>query len=80
MNDMTTLNSLKLVKIGNSTGVILPKELLAQLQAAVGDELSVVRTPNGIELSTRDAAFEEQMAAAREVMVRRRKALRELAK
>lgn len=77
---MTTLNSLKLVKIGNSAGVILPKELLAQLQAAIGDELSVTRTPNGIELSSRDASFEEQMAAAREVMARRRNALRELAK
>jgi putative addiction module antidote len=42
--------TLKITKIGNSAGVILPKELLAHLGAAVGETLSVVTTPNGIEL------------------------------
>lgn len=71
---------LKITKIGNSAGVILPKELLAHLQAGVGETLSVVLTPRGIELSANDPDFEEQMAAAREVMARRKRALRELAK
>ncbi|HEX6375477.1 MAG TPA: AbrB/MazE/SpoVT family DNA-binding domain-containing protein [Allosphingosinicella sp.] len=71
---------LKIKKFGNSAGVILPKELLAQLGAAVGQQVSVTRTPRGIELSTVEADFETQMAAAREVMVRRRRALRELAR
>jgi putative addiction module antidote len=71
---------LKITKIGNSAGVILPKELLARLRAGIGDTLSVVTTPRGIELVQADTEFEEQMVAARAVMARRRKALRELAK
>jgi putative addiction module antidote len=71
---------LKITKIGNSAGVILPKELLAHLNAAAGDNLSVVLTSRGIELSAAEADFDAQMAAAREVMARRKQALRELAK
>ena len=72
--------TLKIKKIGNSAGVILPKELLAQIGVEVGQQVSVTRTPRGIELSIVEADFETQMAAAREVMARRRRALRELAK
>lgn len=72
--------TVKVTKIGNSAGVILPKELLAHLGAAVGETLSVVTTPNGIELRSAEPDFEAQMAAARDVMARRRRALRELAK
>lgn len=71
---------LKIKKIGNSAGVILPKELLAHLDAGIGDVVSVAKTPRGIELAPPDADFDAQMAAAREVMQRRRRALRELAK
>lgn len=71
---------LKIIRIGNSAGVILPKEVLAHLDAQVGQELSVVVTPRGIELSAAEPDFDAQMAAAREVMARRKRALRELAK
>jgi len=73
-------NPLKITRIGNSAGVILPKELLAHLNTAVGETLSVVVTPRGIELSAADPDFEAQMAKAREVMARRKRALRELAR
>ncbi len=71
---------LKLIKIGNSTGVILPKEVLARLRVGQGDEVSVLDTTEGIALRRHDSGFEEQMKVAREVMARRRNALRELAK
>jgi putative addiction module antidote len=71
---------LKLIKIGNSTGVILPKEVLARLHVELGEEVSITNTPDGIEMRRHDAGFEEQMKAARDVMKRRRNALRELAK
>lgn len=71
---------LKITKIGNSAGVILPKEVLAHLNAEVGETLTLVVTPRGIELSAGDPDFDEQMAVAREVMARRKRALRELAK
>jgi putative addiction module antidote len=74
------MNALKIQKIGNSAGVILPKELLAHLHVEVGQTVSVSKTPQGIELRVPDAGFDAQMAAAREVMARRRRALRELAK
>jgi len=71
---------LKLIKIGNSTGVILPKDVLARLRVELGEEVSITTTPDGVELRRHDSGFEEQMQAARDVMKRRRNALRELAK
>jgi putative addiction module antidote len=72
--------ALKITKVGNSAAIILPKELLAQLEVAVGDMVSVNRTPRGIELTPPETDFDAQMAAARDVMERRKVALRELAK
>ena len=71
---------LKVTRIGNSAGVVLPRELLAHLDVSIGETLSVSKTPHGIELSVRDPDFDAQMAVAREVMQRRKRALRELAK
>lgn len=71
---------LKLIPIGNSTGVVLPKDLLQELGVAQGDTLVVTKTPSGLELRAGDPAFEAQMEVARDVMRRRRSALRELAK
>lgn len=72
--------TLKITRIGNSAGIILPREMLAHLGAGVGETLSVVTTPGGIELRADEPDFAAQMAAAREVMERRKRALRELAK
>ena len=71
---------LKVTSIGNSTGVILPKEALAKLRVGKGDTLCLTETPNGIELSPYDPEFEKDMEAGREVMKQYRNALRELAK
>ena len=71
---------LKITRIGNSAGVVLPRELLAYLDASVGETLSVSKTPRGIELSVSDPDFDAQLAVARDVMARRKRALRELAK
>ncbi len=74
------MSTLKLRAIGNSVGVVLPKELLADLGVAEGDTLSVVRTPDGLRLRKSDPAFEEQMSVARQQMQRWHNVLRELAK
>lgn len=71
---------IKLVAIGNSTGIVLPKEVLARLRLEQGAMLSVTETPGGIELRPHQPDFEKQMEAARAVMRNRRAALRELAK
>ena len=45
--------NLKITAIGNSAGVILPKELLARLRVEKGDELYALETPDGIRLRKR---------------------------
>lgn len=75
-----TAKKLKLIKIGNSMGVILPKEVLAKLGVEAGDSLDLSDTPEGIHIQRHDEGFAEQMEVARAVMKRRRNALRELAK
>ncbi|CQR43116.1 MAG: AbrB/MazE/SpoVT family DNA-binding domain-containing protein [Thiomonas arsenitoxydans] len=73
--------ALKLTQIGNSVGVILPKELLARLKLEKGDTVFVTEAANGaVMLSPYSAEFESQMLAARSVMKKRRNVLRELAK
>jgi putative addiction module antidote len=75
------MTALKLTQIGNSVGVILPKELLARLKLEKGDSLYLTEATNGaVMLSPYDADFETQMDAARKIMKRRRQVLRELAK
>ncbi len=74
------MTTLKLKAVGNSTGVILPKEVLAKLRVGQGDSLHVVETERGIELTPYDPEFERQMEAARKIMKKRRAVLRELAK
>jgi putative addiction module antidote len=70
----------KLTAIGNSVGVIIPKDVLARLGVGKGDMLSGVETPNGLELRPHDPGFEDDLALAEKVMKRYRNALRELAK
>lgn len=74
------MHTLKLTQIGNSVGVILPKELLARLKLEKGDALYLTESADGVRLTPHDPAFEIQMKAARQVMRSRRNALRELAK
>jgi putative addiction module antidote len=72
---------IEIKKIGNSTGVILPKALLARLQLKQGDVLFVTELPEGgLKLVPRDPAFEKGMEIARKAMRTYRNALRELAK
>ena len=70
---------LKLTAIGNSTGVILPKELLEKLRVERGDELTVLETPGGITLTPFDAEFAAQMEVAERIMREHRDLLRKLA-
>jgi len=72
-------NKLKITTIGNSTGVVLPKEILEKLRVGKGDSLFVVETPGGIELTPYDPEFAAQIEAAEIVMREDRDALRKLA-
>ncbi|MGY0611282.1 AbrB/MazE/SpoVT family DNA-binding domain-containing protein [Luteimonas sp. A501] len=70
---------LKITTIGNSAGVILPKELLARLRLQKGDELFALETPDGIKLTVFDPTLAEQMEVAEQVMRDRRALLNKLA-
>ncbi len=71
---------LTLRKIGTSTGLILPKAELDRLHVKEGDELYLIETPNGLELTPYDPEFEAQLQSAQKVMKKYRNTLRELAK
>jgi len=70
---------LKIIAVGNSAGVLLPRELLARLRVEKGDSLFVSETPDGIKLMPHDPALEAQMQVAEEVMRKRRTLLHKLA-
>ena len=73
--------TVELKKIGNSTGVILPKEVMARLQLSVGDKFYATMTPEGgIRFTPYDPDFEQAMEVARRGMKIYRNALAELAK
>jgi putative addiction module antidote len=70
----------KVRKVGNSLGVILTKDVVESLGVAEGDELFVIRTPEGIRLTRYDPDFATAIESTREYMRRHRDALHELAK
>lgn len=59
---------LKIIKVGNSTGVLLPKEVLDKLRVSLGDKLFLSETPTGFSVSAHDPEFAETMAAAEVIM------------
>lgn len=71
---------LKITKIGNSAGIVLPKELLARLRVGVGDTLYVTEAPDGIRITAADPDFSDKMAIAERIMREDRDILRKLAK
>jgi putative addiction module antidote len=72
--------AIKLVAIGNSTGVVLPKEVLARLKLNKGDMVFLSESPEGLILSPYDPDFALAMEATEDYMRRHRDALKELAK
>lgn len=74
------MHTLKLTQIGNSVGLILPKEVLARLKLEKGDTVFVTETPDGVAITPYDPQFADQMDAARAIMKKRRAVLHELAK
>ena len=74
------MSALKLTQIGNSVGVILPKELLARLKVEKGDTLFWTEAANGVNLTAYDPDFGAEMTEARRIMKKRKVVLRELAK
>jgi putative addiction module antidote len=71
---------LKVTTVGSSTGVVLPKEVLARLKIEKGDTVFLTEAPDGYRITPYNPDFERQMGLARQVMRERRNVLKELAK
>lgn len=74
------MNTLKVTQIGNSLGVVLPKEIVARLKLQRGDVVHVTDSPEGIVLTPYDPTLDEQVQLGREFMREYRDTFRQLAK
>ena len=70
----------KVTAVGNSMGILLPKEALIKMKAAKGDTLFLVENPDGYFLTPYQQDFDEQIETAEGIMKRYKNTLRELAK
>jgi putative addiction module antidote len=73
------MTTLKLIAVGNSVGVVLPRELLAKLRVSKGDSLYVTETQRGVELSPYRPDFARQVDVAEDIMRENRNVLKKLA-
>ena len=73
------MKALKLRAIGNSTGLVLPRNVLERMRLKQGDTLYLIETPSGYELTAFDPAVAQQLDAAEKVMREQRDVLRKLA-
>jgi putative addiction module antidote len=71
--------AVKITTVGNSVGIVLPKEVLAKLKVGKGDSLYLVDTADGVQLTAYDQEFAGEIEAARRVMRKHRDVLRKLA-
>lgn len=74
------MTELKLIQIGNSVGVVIPKEVLVALKLDKGDSLFATKTPGGLNLSPTDPDLEDELKLGREFMKRYRDTFKALAK
>jgi putative addiction module antidote len=71
--------TVKITTVGNSVGIVLPKDVLSRLHVEKGDSLYVLETASGIELTPYDDTFAAEMESAKRVMRKHRDVLRKLA-
>ena len=74
------MHTLKLTQVGNSIGVILPKELLTRLRVEKGDSVYVTETAEGVVLTPYDPSLEQQLVEGRKFMREYRDTFHALAK
>lgn len=74
------MTALKLTQIGNSVGVVIPKDVLSSMKVGKGDTVFLTETPGGYRLTPYDPALAEQLEAGREFMREFRDTFHELAK
>ena len=73
------MTSVKVRKVGNSLGIVLSRDVIASLGVDNGDELFLIKTKSGYQISPYDPEFAKQVSAAEQIMKKRRNMLRKLA-
>lgn len=73
------MHTLKLTSVGNSTGLILPREVLAKLRLGKGETVYLTETPDGFMITPYDEEFAKQMEQAETIMREDRDVLKALA-
>lgn len=71
--------ALKLTSVGTSTGLVIPKEMLARLKVEKGDMLHAIETRDGYLITPYDETVERQMEIGRRIMKENRELFRALA-
>jgi len=74
------MHALKLTSVGNSTGLILPREVLAKLRLSKGETVYLTETPDGFMITPYNEEFARQMELAEKIMREDRDVLKALAK
>ena len=74
------MHAIKLRKIGNSVGLVLPREILAKLKVREGETIYLTDTGDGFRITPYNEEFGVQMDAAEKIMNEDRDILRELSK
>jgi len=80
MNKEVTMRTLKVTTVGNSAGVILPKDILERLRVSKGDVLYLVEEPDGLKLTPSNKEFVGQMDMAEDIMREDKDVLKVLAR
>ena len=69
----------KITTVGNSAGIVLPREILNRLKVAKGDTITLTETPHGFNMTAYDENFMRKLEATERVMRNYRDTLRKLA-
>lgn len=73
------MSTVKVTTVGNSVGIVLPREVLTRLRVEKGDMLYLVETPTGVELTPYEPVFAQQMDVMERTARDERDVLRKLA-
>lgn len=74
------MHALKLIKIGDAVGVVLPREALAKLKRGTGEVVFLAESRQGLTLSAHNPAMQTQMDVGREFIGEYRNTLKALLK
>jgi putative addiction module antidote len=76
---VTTATAVKVTTVGNSAGIVLPKEILNRLHVEKGDTVYLTESPDGVRISPYDATFVQKVEILEQVMRENRDVLKKLA-